>query len=317
MARTPQTQEEPLDTKDELLDFDLDDLSGDGVEEEDEVIELVELVESDKDEDGTRELFVNGRNKEKSTVREAKADLMVDGETSVKEKALSEDEEESDVDLSDLTLDIEMETIRPVQRVEEGEITESDLENLLQDTSDEEITFDLSGEKDSAQEGKDEEVTDADLEALLAEATEEGTGESEEEGEVLEIISVSEAGEEVQLEEERPSLASREVAGDSFEKTQMGAEPLVEKEVPVAVQEEEVEPAAPEEPARSYLAVEEPSAEQLMGISGERLEQIITKVVEDVVERVARETMASVAERVIGQAIEALRASLENSSEES
>jgi len=319
MARNLETQVEPLDTKDELLDFDLDDLSGDGAEEEDEVIELVELVESGKDEEGTRELSVNGGNKEKSTAREAKTDRMVDGETSVKEKALPEDEEESDVDLSDLTLDMEMETIRPVQHVEEGEITDADLENLLQDTSDEEITFDLSGEKDSAQEGKDEEVTDADLEALLAEATAEGTGESEEEGEVLEIISVSEAGEEeeIQLEEERPSLASREVAGDSFEKTQMGAEPLVEKEVPVAVQEEEVEPAAPEEPARSYLAVEEPSAEQLMGISGERLEQMITKVVEDVVERVARETMASVAERVIGRAIEALKASLENSSEKS
>jgi len=317
MARNLETQVEPLDTKDELLDFDLDDLSGDGAEEEDEVIELVELVESDKDEEGTRELSVNGGNKEKSTVREAKTDRMVDGETSVKEKALPEDEEESDVDLSDLTLDMEMETIRPVQRVEEGEITDADLENLLQDTSDEEITFDLSGEKDSAQEGKDEEVTDADLEALLAEATAEGTGESEEEAEVLEIISVSEAGEEIQLEEERPSLAGREVAGDSFEKTQMGAEPLVEKEVPVAVQEEEVEPAAPEEPARSSLAVEEPSAEQLMGISGERLEQMITKVVEDVVERVAREAMANVAERVIGRAIEALKASLENSSEKS
>jgi histone H3/H4 len=39
--------------------------------------------------------------------------------------------------------------------------------------------------------------------------------------------------------------------------------------------------------------------------------------VEEVVERVARETMASVAERVIGKAIEALRASLESSSDES
>jgi hypothetical protein len=36
-----------------------------------------------------------------------------------------------------------------------------------------------------------------------------------------------------------------------------------------------------------------------------------------VVERVARETMTSVAERVIGQAIEALKMSLESSSEES
>jgi hypothetical protein len=316
MAKNPQTQLEQLDTKDELLDFDLDDLSGDDNEEEDEVIELVELIESDKDEDGTRELTVNGRTKEKSGASTAKADLIVDGETSVKEEALLEDEEESDLDLSDLTLDMDMETVQPVQRVEEGEITEADLENLLQGTSDEEITFDLLGEKDSVQQGKDEEVTDADLEALLAEATTEGTGESEEEVEVLEIISAPEAEEEIQLERESPSLADIEVAGDSFEKTQIEAEPLAEKEAPVAVQEERVEPAAPEEPAPSLVAVGEPSADQVMGISGERLEQIITKVVEDVVERVARETMASVAERVIGQAIEALKASLEKSSEE-
>ncbi len=66
------------------------------------------------------------------------------------------------------------------------------------------------------------------------------------------------------------------------------------------------------------LQLEEPSSgEPLTGLSEERLEQIITKVVQDVVERVARETMASVAERVIGQAIEALKVSLETSSEES
>jgi hypothetical protein len=52
-------------------------------------------------------------------------------------------------------------------------------------------------------------------------------------------------------------------------------------------------------------------------MSEERLVEIITRVVEEVVERVARQTMASVAERVIGEAIEALKVSLENSPEES
>jgi hypothetical protein len=48
-----------------------------------------------------------------------------------------------------------------------------------------------------------------------------------------------------------------------------------------------------------------------IGISQERIEAIITRVVEDVVERVARETMARVADKVIKEAIEELRESLE------
>ena len=53
------------------------------------------------------------------------------------------------------------------------------------------------------------------------------------------------------------------------------------------------------------------SAEELIGISEERIEAIITKAVQDVVERVARETMAAVAERVITESIDALRESLQ------
>ena len=53
------------------------------------------------------------------------------------------------------------------------------------------------------------------------------------------------------------------------------------------------------------------SAEELIGISEERIEAIITKAVQDVVERVARETMATVAERVITESIDALRESLQ------
>ena len=52
----------------------------------------------------------------------------------------------------------------------------------------------------------------------------------------------------------------------------------------------------PEEPVQEEIAAEEPSVEKVIGISEERLEEIISKVVQDVVERVARETMASVAE---------------------
>ena len=53
------------------------------------------------------------------------------------------------------------------------------------------------------------------------------------------------------------------------------------------------------------------SVEGSIGISEERIEAIITRVVEDVVERVTRETMTRVAERLLKEAIDGLRQSLE------
>ncbi len=60
-----------------------------------------------------------------------------------------------------------------------------------------------------------------------------------------------------------------------------------------------------EEPA------EQKEPEEPLGISEEKVEAIITKVVGDVVERVTRETMTKVAEKVISKAIEDLKQSLE------
>ena len=50
----------------------------------------------------------------------------------------------------------------------------------------------------------------------------------------------------------------------------------------------------------------------MIGISEEKIEAIVTRVVQDVVERVTRETVANVAEKVITEAIDALKQSLEN-----
>jgi len=52
-------------------------------------------------------------------------------------------------------------------------------------------------------------------------------------------------------------------------------------------------------------------SEELPAISTERLEDIITEAVKDVVERVTRETMSEVAEKVIKDAIDSLKQSLE------
>ena len=314
MAKKPEPQKEQLDTEDELLNFDLEELAGDEGSEEDEVIELLELVEADQDEDRTRELALKNRLKEKPAVIASQPAAVHETAIPAPAKGLPE-EKEMELDLSDLTLDMDVETTRPAQTVGNDEITEADLEDLLQETGEEEITFDLSSEQEGGQEGKDEEVTDADLEALLQEATAQRIEEAKEEGELLEIISETETVEEVQLEEEKAPSTGIEFVADSFRETRPVTEPLVEEAVQPAAQAGFDKPMAPEEPAREEIALGEPSVQKLVGISEERLEEIITKVVQDVVERVARETVASVAERVIGQAIEALRTSLENSSE--
>ena len=281
MAKKPQPQKEQLDTEDELLNFDLEELSVEEDSTENEVIELLELVEGDKDDDRTKELTPIDRIREKPVAKPVKAGKpkavpIQEPAPSAAEKGLTDDEEEAELDLSDLTLDMDAEATRPAQTVGEDEITEADLENLLQETSDEEITFDLSTEEEGGQEGKDEEVTDADLEALLQEATAEGIEEAKEEGEVLEIVSETEAVEEVQVEEEKPSLTEIESMADSFEETQAVTESVIEEEAKPTPRMGLERPVVPGEPVREEIAAEEPVVEKLAGISEERLEEIIT-----------------------------------------
>ncbi|MGE5842210.1 MAG: hypothetical protein ACM335_08025, partial [Deltaproteobacteria bacterium] len=290
---------------------------GDEESAEDEVIELVELMEADEGEDRTRELTVKNRLDEKPAVRPAQPAAAKEPMSGAPSENMAEDEEDAELDLSDLTLDFDMEPARPTRAAGEEEITEADLENLLKETSSEEITFEPSGDEGSLQAGKEEEVADADLEALLQEATVEGLEEAKDEAEVLEIVSEVEAAEQVRLEEEKPALKDIESLVGSFEETRVEAEPLMEPVGQTPARVDLDQPMASEEALKEEIATEQPSVEKLAGISEERLEEIVTKVVREVVERVARDTMASVAEKVIGQAIEALKASLENPSEDS
>ena len=71
----------------------------------------------------------------------------------------------------------------------------------------------------------------------------------------------------------------------------------------------------PEEQLSSEDAIVSSMPEPPIGISEERIEALITKVVQDVVERVVRETMATTSEKVIREAIEALKRSIESTSD--
>lgn len=94
-------------------------------------------------------------------------------------------------------------------------------------------------------------------------------------------------------------------------------EDLDEFEEPAETPESEGLDRPPELP-RADLSRVEPAegqfgAETPIGISEERIEAIVRRVVEEVVERVARETLTSVTAKLVREAIDALRESLESS----
>jgi hypothetical protein len=347
--------DDQIESDEELLNFDLDDLSlsedsGDDLDGDEEIIELVDLVERGSSEDITRDLKVRewaagGQQKERPKA----------GEAARKDASGEGDDEGPDLDISDLSIELEIGTEGDIAAgaAAGDEITEADLEGLLEE--DDSLTLDFSRDEDLESKAKPEdEITDADLQALLSETGEQDIEEevsepepldiSDEEDEELELepadetqaldLEPSEEEEPAELEpaDETQALDFKAAEAEGF----IAEEPTVilereAEELGAAAERAEIEAALPsedfpepEEPAESegLPGIEEKAAlgeteifqtQTLAGISEERLEEIITNVVRDVVERVARETMAEVAERMISEAIETLKQSLEAS----
>ena len=247
-------------------------------------------------------------------------------------------EEEADLDLSDISLEIDAQGDGDkVERIFSGdEITEEDLEGLLQE--EEGITLDLREEGVELQEKPGDEISEADLQSLLSETGEQGLEEEGGEEEALEIM-VDEEVQEMDMERleetqvldlKRPveeTLLAEEPADIlAKEVEELGAAAALEEEETAPVETEVVERERAEEQAEAEAVLglaqeqvqegeEEETFEEeaLTGLSEERIEEIIRDVVGEVVERVARETMTEVAERMIGEAIEALKQNLESS----
>jgi len=91
--------------------------------------------------------------------------------------------------------------------------------------------------------------------------------------------------------------------------------PLASTETPESVEETIVEKPEKEIEVEPLAGAGDKDIEEIITISDERLEAIVTRVVKDVVERVVRETMAEVAEKVIREAIDALKQSIEKASD--
>jgi hypothetical protein len=116
-----------------------------------------------------------------------------------------------------------------------------------------------------------------------------------------------------QTEQEGPVLSEKDlteetafqeapVLSEDYEEP-VGSAPMPPEETPDLDESEEISTTEP--------------LQQSIGLSEEKLEALITRVVEDVVERVARESMTNVAEKLITEAIDALKESLQSSTDPS
>jgi hypothetical protein len=321
-----------VESDEELLNFDLDDLSlseesDDELETEEEIIELTDLVERGASEDITQDLKIGrwaagGKKAQRQKQAEIPSEDMAEMEVQ---------EGDAELDLSDISLEPGGGALREEEAgVSSGdEITEADLEGLLREEDG--ITLDLTEEEPSVRARSQGEITDEDLQALLSETGEQELAMEEEE----ESLVISDEGLEPALRDsseetqalhlkpgpEEPVVAEEPTVIPEKEPEELGAAAALEEEeigLKVAASGEQEPQEEAEAPKVMDIEREEGKEEvfgrqAFAGISEERMEEIITNVVREVVERVARETMADVAERMIGEAIEALKQSIDSS----
>lgn len=280
-------QEEKVQKKsqaeEDVLDFDLEDISLEDIDaggKEEEIIELTELVERGMPIEAKEAQEVVGLKEDHPAAEQGEFELGTEDLASI-EEVLKNSEKEADVpaDVGDFTLELE-EGKTPVDT-----ISHADLEEILK----EEEPLELISEEEPVLEEKELEKI---VSALEFDTEVEKPVPAQPEAASEASLNLEESAVELPLESDlKPFEPSREV--ESAEGPQIAANDL--------------------EPLPATPVTEPPPtvpAPQTAGISEEKLEAIVTRVVQDVVERVAREAMASVAERVIGEAIESLKKSL-------
>ena len=321
MKRDDESFEEKTSGEEELLNFEFDELSekgesdvkGDSSDDE-EIIELIDIVEDEETlEDSESEEIARLLDEDESVQKELTLEPQ-------ENEVLDEKSEDLSLEFSDGLQDLDMTVgedeeesaqIESAQAVED-EATESlhlDLDSTLE-------SFDIAEE-----EGLGPEMAEAGTEGVPAEAPSEQVDSLETteafHSETPEpFIEDADEGiveegpeEEISLEFDEPSEAGSSLGTEEEQAVAMAAGAALAAELPEEDFSEILETT--EEGPRFEEGMVAQPPEGSIGISEERLEEIITKVVQDVVEKVARETMASVAERVITEAIDALKQSLE------
>lgn len=190
----------------------------------------------------------------------------------------------------------------------------------------------MKNEDDISKNGKevDGELLDFDFDELSEEKDVEKAGvDSLLDNEILELVDVVEPGMEAEdlksVDIEQSDLASNGLLQtpeeDEFESLESdldsaleGMELSEDADEDFNLLDSDVETMVePEQQPEIEEAVISPAVEEPVDVSDERIEAIVTKVVQDVVEKVARETMTTVAEKLITEAIDTLRESLQSS----
>ena len=285
---------EGLDNEEDLLDFDLDDISPEDLDEgdsEEEVIDLVELVEEVKEDQGPGDDEIANLLEEDQS-QEAEEDISFSTDEISGMPDLLEDEEpgegEAGAGVASLSLsDLEL-----------GEPSEEPADEIA-------VAPDVSDEAQGAAGYEELDLGIDDDDAVDGERPEADIPEIDLSG-VFEVEQEEEPDQEVAAEADDNI---EEMLGETIEAA------VAEEVIPggemadAVVSEAELAPGETSDEMASLDSQTEGPV-----VSPERIEAIVKEVVQEVVERVARETMAEVAEKVITQAIDALKQKLDSSS---
>ena len=242
---------------------------------------------------------------------ESQSDLRSDELAQALEEEVSDDfEVDLDEEIEELGTS-ELGAVEPIELAEDSESAE--IAKLLdgEDAVEENVSTDegtelTSAELDQPPDGDSSQVVEMQLGAALESLEESEKGESDLELMESDLDSVPDADTIVETELDIESLAASEVF--EFEPEEAG-----EVIAPDFSGEDLSEvPEMQEEQLGSGAAAIVSAPERRVEISEEKIEAIITSVVQDVVEKVARETFTTVAEKLISEAIETLKESLES-----
>ena len=244
---------------------------------------------------------------------ESQSDLRSDELAQALEEEVSDDFE---VDLDEEIEELGTSELGAVESIELAEDSESaEIAKLLdgEDAVEENVSTDegtelTSDESGEPPDGDSSQVVEMQLGAALESLEESEKGESDLELMESDLDSVPDADTIVETELDIESLAASEVFELEPEEAEAVIAPEFSEEDLSEVPEMQEEQLGSGVAAAAIVSAPEGRVE----ISEEKIETIITSVVQDVVEKVARETFTTVAEKLIAEAIETLKESLES-----
>ena len=301
-------EEEMLDDFEADLDAEFEKLET----SEFDIVEAEEKVQSFEPEETIR-LPEGDESFLKALGAESQSDSGSDELAQALEEEISEDFE---VDLDEEVKELGTFELGAVESAELAEDSESaEIAKLLdgEDAVEENVSTDEGTELTSAESGQppdgdSSQVVEMQLGAALESLEESGKGESDLELMESDLDSVPDADTIVETDLDIESLA----ASEAFELEPEEAGAVI---APDFLEEDLSEvPEMQEEQLGSGVAAAAivSAPEGRVEISEEKIETIITSVVQDVVEKVARETFTTVAEKLIAEAIDTLKESLES-----